>query len=106
MFSATSSFVFLFSFFHHLEHGVFLQSSGSCNFFRWYDEEVVHPSGNEEGQTRFELDIADLEFNVAKLKRKLIEERTVRRLMTIVIIVYGALTVGLCIFCSIKCVGS
>ncbi|KAJ1377504.1 hypothetical protein SESBI_48833 [Sesbania bispinosa] len=43
-------------------------------FFRWCDEET----GKDEVQKRLELEIADLEFKISKLRRKLMEERAVK----------------------------
>ncbi|KAJ1398799.1 Zinc finger, GRF-type [Sesbania bispinosa] len=82
------------------------KSSHSCNFFHWCDEEDLQQPGNDEAQRRYEQEVADLEFKVSKLRRELTEERAVRRSMTIVIMASWALTIELCIFSLIKCVGS
>ncbi|KAJ1437345.1 Zinc finger, GRF-type [Sesbania bispinosa] len=78
-------------------------SGAGCNFFRWCEEEVQN-AGNHEVQKRYELEIADLELKVSKLKRKLHEERVFRRLITVVLIVSWAMIIGLCIFFSVNCV--
>ncbi|KAJ1402365.1 Zinc finger, GRF-type [Sesbania bispinosa] len=76
-----------------------------CGYFAWADEETVEGGRNEDSVEGFTVEIMELKMKLAKVQRKLSNERKSRKWFIAVLGFSWAMTIILCVFFAVKCVG-
>ncbi|KAJ1381054.1 Zinc finger, GRF-type [Sesbania bispinosa] len=76
-----------------------------CGYFDWADEETVDGGRNEEDVEGYKVEIMELKMKLTKVQKKLNYERNGQKCFIVAMVLSWAMTIILCVFFSLKCVG-
>ncbi|KAJ1412919.1 Zinc finger, GRF-type [Sesbania bispinosa] len=80
------------------------KKKGSCDFFEWTDEEVLQQAGNVEDCGCNAQEVAEMKKKIAKLQRKINEERKMKKFLIGALVLSWGMTIGFCVFVCTQCI--